>query len=428
MNKNAPWNNEKWRHSKNKKKIDNLDKKNNQKGKISVFSIPLHSSVNNHQTKSVHSFELPFQMLFSNKLDDKKNTNNLFESLLNKILIDEKKITSNKSENLLIKNNFKIDLKKSYEEIDTKINSIDDLIKLGKLYTEDHNYPIDLKKVHDIIPTLEKLKEIVGMKEVKKNIINQIVYFISCIDNTKNMMHTVITGPPGVGKTMLGHIIGEIYYKLGILDGAQLIFRKVKRSDLIGEYMGHTAIKTQNVINECAGGVLFIDEAYSLGSGEKKDIYSKECIDTLNQNLTENKNNFVCIIAGYKDDLEKCFFSVNEGLRRRFPFRYNIEKYSSNELCQILLKFIDSEKWSLDDSLEFEQMDGFMKKNYNNFPNFGGDIENYFFNVRIAHAYRTFGKLPKFKKKITLDDFKKGMDIFLESKEKNNNLYESMYL
>ena len=76
------------------------------------------------------------------------------------------------------------------------------------------------------------------------------------------------------------------------------IFKMVKRSDLIGQYLGQTSIKTQKVIDEVIGGVLFIDEAYSLGNSEKRDSYSKECLDTINRNLTENGNKFICIIAG----------------------------------------------------------------------------------------------------------------------------------
>ena len=127
----------------------------------------------------------------------------------------------------------------------------------------------------------------------------------------------------------------------------EFIFRIVKRADLIGKYLGHTAAKTQEVIDSCKGGVLFIDEAYSLGNAEGRDSFSKECIDTLNQNLSENKNNLLCIIAGYKESLEKCFFSYNEGLNRRFSFRYNIEPYSAEQLRDIFLCKLREIKWDI---------------------------------------------------------------------------------
>ncbi len=241
--------------------------------------------------------------------------------------------TNNKTKTdiVLPKDNFEIIPDKIYDEIKIKINTIQDLINLGKMYKENHNYAINLKRLYNLIPTLEKLENVVGMENVKKTIINQIVYFLSGLDVNDDMLHTVITGPPGVGKTLLGTIIGEIYYNLGIVKGngkryidpitkeeKNYIFKIAKRSDLIGEYLGHTAIKTQKVIEECEGGVLFIDEAYSLGNEDKKDIYSKECIDTLNQNLTEKKTQFICIIAGYPQDLDKCFFLLTMVLKDAF--------------------------------------------------------------------------------------------------------------
>ena len=100
------------------------------------------------------------------------------------------------------------------------------------------------------------------------------------------------------------------------------------------------------------GGVLFIDEVYSLGNNEKRDSFAKECIDTINQNLSENCNGFLCIVAGYKEDVKKCFFDYNRGLERRFTIEYNIEKYSVKSLTKILEKFIHDEKWVIDFSLE----------------------------------------------------------------------------
>jgi SpoVK/Ycf46/Vps4 family AAA+-type ATPase len=344
-------------------------------------------------------------------------------------------------ENKILKDNFEIIPNKIYDEINIKINTIYDLIELGKMYKEDHNYAINLKRLYNLIPTLEKLENIVGMENVKKTIVNQIVYFLSGLDVNDDMLHTVITGPPGIGKTLLGNIIGEIYYKLGIVNGngkkyidpitkeeKDYVFKIAKRSDLIGEYLGHTAIKTQKIIDECEGGVLFIDEAYSLGNEDKKDIYSKECIDTLNQNLTEKKTQFICIIAGYPNDLDKCFFSVNDGLKRRFPFKYNIDKYTPTELTHILMLMIKKKNWKLDEQLSFDEIIEFMKINYDKFPNYGGDIETLFFNIRIAHSLRTIGKLPSIKKYITMKDIVEGLDIFSKSQKIENKNYLDLYI
>jgi SpoVK/Ycf46/Vps4 family AAA+-type ATPase len=353
--------------------------------------------------------------------------------------------TNNKTKNnnniVSSKDNFEIIPNKIYDEINIKINTIQDLIDLGKMYKENHNYAINLKRLYNLIPTLEKLENVVGMENVKKTIINQIVYFLSGLDINDDMLHTVITGPPGVGKTLLGNIIGEIYYNLGIVNGngkryidpitkeeKDYIFKIAKRSDLIGEYLGHTAVKTQKVIDECEGGVLFIDEAYSLGNEDKKDIYSKECIDTLNQNLTEKKTQFICIIAGYPDDLDKCFFSVNDGLKRRFPFKYNIDKYTPTELTHILMLMIKKKNWKLDNKLSFDEIVEFMKTNYDKFPNYGGDIETLFFNIRIAHSLRTIGMLPSVKKYLSIEDIKEGLNIYNKSQKVEDKNYLHLYI
>lgn len=111
----------------------------------------------------------------------------------------------------------------------------------------------------------------------------------------------------------------------------------MKRSDLIGKYLGHTAKLTQEVFDNSKGGILFIDEAYSLGNPEQRDSFSKECIDTINQNLTENKDTVV-FIAGYKEQLNESFFSYNPGLNRRFKMRLTVDKYNAEDLRQIFIK------------------------------------------------------------------------------------------
>ena len=151
------------------------------------------------------------------------------------------------------------------------------------------------------------------MEMVKENIVDQLLYYIQDLHINKNtttdFMHTVLYGPPGTGKTEIAQIIGEIFSNLGILE--KKVFKKVIRSDLIAGYLGQTALKTKDVINSCLGGVLFIDEAYALGSQDKKDSYSKECLDILCEALSAHKENLMVIIAGYEDQLQECFFEAN---------------------------------------------------------------------------------------------------------------------
>jgi hypothetical protein len=197
-------------------------------------------------------------------------------------------------------------------------------------------------------------------------------------------------------------------------------------------------MKTQKAIDDCLGGVMFIDEAYSLGSSgnnaDKSDSFSKECIDTLNQNLSEQAGKFVCIIAGYSDELDKYFFSVNEGLKRRFPFSYTIDKYSHIELAKIFNKKVLDCNWKLDKQLFdkniSEQLIEFMKQNYKDLPNYAGDIETLLFNIKLIHGYRIFGKCDIERKNITFDDLKNGFELFKKSKnqkDKDDKFIHSMY-
>ena len=335
---------------------------------------------------------------------------------------------------------FKIKENKTYDTIDVIVSNLDKLIEIAKSLDSKKEYSFDVSKLKVLIDPLERLKQFVGMEKVKDNIVKQILYFLQNLDDCKDMMHTVITGPPGVGKTKLAYLLSEIYFKMGIfkckknkkykspITGEDINFKftLARRSDLIGEYVGHTAIKTQKVIDSSLGGVLLIDEAYSLGNDEKKDSFSKECIDTLNQNLTENKGKFAVIIAGYDNELEKCFFSYNDGLRRRFPFRYEINSYNYSELSKIFTKKIESEKWNLD--IDNKKMLEFFKQNYKDFTSFGGDMEILLFSTKIAHSLRIFGKDPNLRKKINLDDLQKGFDIFKETRKEKDQIPYGLYV
>ena len=334
---------------------------------------------------------------------------------------------------------------------DEPIKNIGDLIVLAKKYEIKPNekYSIDLQKLKNIIPYLEELNQMVGMNDIKTRLAYQLMYFVQGFE-FKHMLHTIIEGPPGVGKTCLGKILGNIYLELGCInqdgatgasededDGNLLSLKKLlsvianqepkqqpkknkfkiaKRSDLVGQYVGHTAIKTQKIINESFGGVLFIDEAYSLGGD---DAFSKECINTINQNLSENGDKFICIIAGYSDALETNFFSHNSGLHRRFPFRYKIDKYSSSELTEILTNKLEKEKYSIDTGYQFK-INKLLEDNKECFPNFGGDIETYFFHIKMMHSTRVFGKSIKLRNIFIKDDFISALDEMKTNNKKKD--------
>jgi hypothetical protein len=244
-------------------------------------------------------------------------------------------------------------------------------------------------------------------------------------DTAHDMFHTVIYGPPGVGKTAFAKILARLFLNLGITQNDT--FRVARRSDLIGEYVGHTATKTQKVIDEAMGGVLFIDEVYSLGNGagenknpaSKSDSFSTECINTLNQNLTERKGEFVCIIAGYKKETEKQFFDLNPGLRRRFSFQYTIDAYDWKELTRILLYKIEQlDGWDSVANLGQQLLEDteLLKEHMDDFPHYAGDVETWLLHIKIAHCKRVFGKHESIQRLITFADVEAGLGRYREQK------------
>ena len=259
----------------------------------------------------------------------------------------------------------------------------------------------------------------IGMSDIKNRIIDLFFFYLQNFmknESKNNMLHTIIEGSPGSGKTEVSKILAKLYHKLGIVKTDKFII--AKRSDLIGKYLGHTAIKTQEVFDRAKNGVLFIDEAYSLGNSEGKDSFSKECIDTINQNLTEKKGEIIVIIAGYKKQLKESFFSYNPGLLRRFPFRFTIGDYTPEDLMEIYKKMIKDNEWELSNKNKIK-LDFFIK-NKEFFPYNGGDMETLWHFTKIVHSRRVFGLDIEFRKKITNEDLNNAFKLFITNDEVKN--------
>ena len=322
--------------------------------------------------------------------------------------------------------------------IEAEVNNINDILKLVNTYKNDPaiKYNINIKALHDIKEPLEELNNMIGMKDLKNNIVDQILYFVQELHkgnlSSGDFMHTVIYGPPGTGKTEIAKIMGKIYSKIGILKKGT--FKKVTRSDLIAGYLGQTAIKTSDVIKEALGGVLFIDEAYALGNPEKKDSFAKECIDTLCEALSDNKENLMVIVAGYEKELKESFFSFNQGLDSRFTWRFKTDDYTAEDLYNIFLKKVNDIGWEVETDSKIT-VDWF-KKNKEYFKFYGRDIETVLAKTKIAHSKRVFCRPESEKKKITLKDLDKGFEIYLKNDDVKNRkdeqefkkqLYSSLY-
>ena len=311
------------------------------------------------------------------------------------------------------------------------IKSIDDIIDLSKKYELGRKRPrnggkpklaynYDLESLRSCIKPLKKLNELVGMDDIKKNIIDQLLFYIQDL-NSEEMMHVCILGPPGVGKTTVGKILAELYCSLGFLKTDN--FRVAGRSDFIAGYLGQTAIKTKKVLKESLGGVLFIDEIYALGPGKgDDDSFSKEAIDTINQFLSENTKNFICIIAGYQHEVENCFFSVNPGLRRRFPWKYELKPYTSSNLKEIFEYQVYENGWDFEKKMDFEQLNTiFSQKDY--FKDNGGSTLQLFDRAKITHSRRVFGKRT-FKKYLNVQDIKEAFQQIKQQQDSTKTVSE----
>jgi hypothetical protein len=304
-----------------------------------------------------------------------------------------------------------------FEAICAEITTIQDLIKLGKEYSPDKKVQttIDLWKVSKLVEPLEELDTMIGLKDIKQSIFDEILPVLQGLDDKNtDWYHSVIKGPPGVGKTKLCGILAKIYKSLDILPTDKV--HSVKPDDLVAGYVGQTAIKTRKRLEEAIGGVLLIDEAYAFGDDEQRDSFKKEALDILTSFLSERGHEFICIIAGYKDALERRFFAMNEGLARRFRIHYEIKAYEPDDMNLIFQKICKEGHWDIAPDSNFTD---FFKENITKFPHFGGDCLSLFTFAKKAHSKRlmtltTKDELDTTKKKLNLDDVTNGFTLYCE--------------
>ena len=178
---------------------------------------------------------------------------------------------------------------------------------------------VGLKEIKDYILSLEKNYKVQEMRKAQGLPVSNV------------SMHMIFTGNPGTGKTTIARLVSKYLKAIGVLSGGQLV--EVSRGDLVGKYVGHTAPLTMQVIKSAIGGVLFIDEAYSLYRG-KDDSFGLEAIDTLVKGMEDNRDDLIVILAGYTKEMAT-FLTANSGLQSRFPNIIEFPDYSGEELTEI---------------------------------------------------------------------------------------------
>lgn len=255
------------------------------------------------------------------------------------------------------------------------------------------NEEVDERSLQDL---LEELNNLIGLEQVKSKV-NDLIAFQTVqairekqgLYSQKGTMHLAFTGNPGTGKTTVARIVGRIYKQIGLLTKGHFV--EVSRTDLIAGYQGQTALKVKKVIEQAKGGVLFIDEAYSITENDHSDSYGRECLTELTKALEDYRDDLVVIVAGYSEPM-KHFFASNPGLKSRFNTFIEFSDYSGEELFEMLKKICQKNDYVLNDDVSqllCSYLEEQVEAKGDNFAN-GRMVRNIYDDLAMNHARRIF--------------------------------------
>ena len=253
------------------------------------------------------------------------------------------------------------------QNVDISSMTNEELMTINK-----EDVPYEAPQSVNVEDCLKKLDGLVGLTSVKKEISNLTAFLNLQIKRGETQTfqgkHYVFTGNPGTGKTIVARIMADIFKTLGVVARGQLV--EADRAKLVAGYSGQTAIKTNQLVDQALGGVLFIDEAYTLKSNDG-DTFGSEAIDTLLKRLEDDRGKFICIVAGYTDQMHD-FIDTNPGLKSRFTQTIHFDDYTPDELTEIFLHLADGKNFTIDDDTraaihrQFEQLYLRRDKNFGN--------------------------------------------------------------